>query len=107
MTAAALLEILDDLRARPHAPDRAPVQDAALGYLTALVREGLDLDEQEPIPDDRPIGEVGVDSLLALELGDRIAEDIGVTLSAETLADQPTLRELADRLAAEVPAAAA
>jgi acyl carrier protein len=107
VTAAAQLETLQELRARPRPAGDGPVQRAALGYLTALIREGLELEESEPLPEDAPLGDLGVDSLLALEIGDRIAEDTGVHFSTETLADQPTLRELVDRLATELAAAAA
>ncbi|MGP4000246.1 acyl carrier protein [Streptomyces sp. 8N706] len=101
MTAAALLTTLQE---EALALDPDAVRRAALDYLIALIREGLELDATEPVPDDRPIGELGVDSLLALEIGDRIAGDIGVHLSAETLADQPTLLGLAELLARELPA---
>lgn len=100
-----LQELLAQSRTPESGPDNGPASRAALGYLVALIREGLDLDEQESVPDDLPIGDLGVDSLLALEIGDRVQIDTGVVLTAETLADQPTLTQLAQRIAAELPSA--
>lgn len=100
-----LHELLAQSRAPESGPGNGPAARAALGYLVALIREGMDLDEQENVPVDLPIGDLGVDSLLALEIGDRVQEDTGVVLTAETLADRPTLTRLAERVAAELPSA--
>jgi acyl carrier protein len=80
-----------------------------LGYLTDLIREALELQPDDDVPVDEPLVDLGVDSLLAVELGDRIYDDLGVVLSAEIFNERPDLRILAGmissrRSAAGVPA---
>jgi myxalamid-type polyketide synthase MxaD len=52
---------------------------------------------------DRPMAALGFDSLMMLELRNRLEADLGVTLSAATLWNHPTAAALAAHLAAAAP----
>jgi acyl transferase domain-containing protein len=65
--------------------------------LAAIV--GFDASAVNPL---RPITECGVDSLMVLELRNRMTSDLGVTISNKRLLEGPTLVELAHYLADEL-----
>jgi len=81
--------------------------------LAAFLRERtlkvLGLDPARSIDPRTPLGDMGLDSLLAVELRNTIGSGIGRTLPATLLFDHPTLDALTDHLFAELggaPAAA-
>jgi len=51
------------------------------------------------LPSDRPLAELGFDSLMIVELRNRMERDLGVSLSAATIWGHPTLDQLAPELA--------
>jgi aryl carrier-like protein len=74
--------------------------------LAAFVREQaamvLGRDPRQPIDVDRPLQELGLDSLMAVELRNRLGSGVGQALPATLLFEHPTLRSLADYLAGPV-----
>lgn len=99
MAPDAALEILTDREAEAD-PDL--MRGAALVHLTALVRQGLELDATEDVPADVPVDQLGVDSLLALEIGDHVFDATGAVLTVEDVAQRPTLRGLAALIVADL-----
>jgi len=58
------------------------------------------------VPDGRqPLGEIGLDSLLAIELRNALSAEIGQTLPASLLFDHPTIEALVEHLALRLDAA--
>ncbi|MFI1252207.1 acyl carrier protein [Streptomyces netropsis] len=78
------------------------MRGAALVHLTALVRQGLELDATEDVPADVPVDQLGVDSLLALEIGDHVFDATGAVLTVEDVARRPTLGGLAALIVADL-----
>jgi acyl carrier protein len=74
--------------------------------LTAFVREralkALALDPARTLDPRTPLGELGLDSLLAVELRNAIGRGIGVSLPATLLFDYPTVEALVNYLWTEV-----
>jgi acyl carrier protein len=48
------------------------------------------------LPLDRPLKEIGLDSMMAVELMARVESKIGITLTAQQLSGNPTVLTLAD-----------
>lgn len=71
-------------------------------YLDEQVRLALGLAQQVPLDPVRPLGELGLDSLLAIELRNRLSGAVGSVLPATVLYDYPTIEALAGYLADEV-----
>jgi acyl carrier protein len=67
-----------------------------------LVARSLGLSIAEPIEADRPLAEVGLDSLLAVEVRSVLGAALGRTLPASLLFDYPTLDAIAGYLGREV-----
>ncbi len=111
---AILAEVLRDRGSRPDAP--APgslareVEAAAPGerrrVLRSRVREEaagiLGYSRAAPLERARPLGELGFDSLMAVELRNRLGLAVGRSLPTTLLFDQPTLDAIAAYLADEV-----
>ncbi|WP_394827289.1 amino acid adenylation domain-containing protein [Pendulispora albinea] len=76
--------------------DRRPILQAYLADELARVLRIQD----GPIDPQRPVGQLGVDSLTALELSHRVGAELGVTVAMSTFARNPNLIELADELLA-------
>jgi acyl carrier protein len=91
-------ELLDRIRRLP-AGERRP---AVLHYLSDLVIAALQWRSEEPLDPRRRLFEIGVDSILALELKDRLERAAGVKLSATLLFVYPTLEALADYILTEL-----
>ena len=71
------------------------------------VKDVLGLGAEAAIETDRPLGEMGLDSLMAVELRNRLAQQLERPLPATLLFDYPTLRALVAYLADAQPAPAA
>ena len=72
------------------AEERADIADAAV---RRLVSEVLRLAESR-IGDDQPFGTLGLDSLMAIELRNRLEAETGLSLSATLAWNYPTVRDL-------------
>ncbi len=83
----SLLQELDD-----SVPARRPAVLRA--YLRARVAKTLGLGEGRVVDDRQPLRDVGLDSLLAIELRNLLGTAIGRTLSATLLFDYPTIDAL-------------
>jgi NADPH:quinone reductase-like Zn-dependent oxidoreductase/acyl carrier protein len=75
--------------------ERAPRMEA---FVRAAARKVLGLSAGRPIPGEMPLQELGLDSLMALELRNVLAQALGRPLSATLLFDYPTTRGLAQYL---------
>lgn len=69
-------------------------------HLVERVRSVLGLPSGSGIEGRRPLGELGLDSLLAVELRNVLAGDLERTLSSTLLFDHPTVDDLTDHLIA-------
>jgi acyl transferase domain-containing protein/NADPH:quinone reductase-like Zn-dependent oxidoreductase/SAM-dependent methyltransferase/acyl carrier protein len=81
--------------------DRTPV-GARRGVLARRVRDRvrsvLGMDADTDLDPERPLGELGLDSLLAVELKNVLGADVDMRLPATLLFDYPTLAALTDHL---------
>jgi acyl transferase domain-containing protein/acyl carrier protein len=71
---------------------------ALIGRIALLARQIMGLPIDATIPEDQSLLELGMDSLMAVDLGSRIAQSIGRALPATLLFDHPSLAALADHL---------
>jgi acyl transferase domain-containing protein/NADPH:quinone reductase-like Zn-dependent oxidoreductase/NAD(P)-dependent dehydrogenase (short-subunit alcohol dehydrogenase family) len=83
------------LRSLPAGLQRSALMD----MLAKQARTVLDLPGDAPVPPSVPLEQVGLDSLMAVELRNQFARLGGVPLPATLCFDHPTLDALADRLA--------
>jgi NADPH:quinone reductase-like Zn-dependent oxidoreductase/malonyl CoA-acyl carrier protein transacylase len=124
-----LLSELDAVRFETQTPARAPVartsavedeaapltkrlagvrprerHDMLIGYLRDHVVSSLGLNPQRALDLKQPLSELGLDSLMAVELRTRIARGLGTarSLPATLLFDYPTIADLADYLRREL-----
>jgi acyl carrier protein len=67
-------------------------------YVREAARKVLGLSAGRPMPGETPLQEMGLDSLMALELRNVLAQALGRPLSATLLFDYPTIRGLAGYL---------
>jgi NADPH:quinone reductase-like Zn-dependent oxidoreductase len=74
-------------------------QVALMDMLAKQARIVLDLPGDAPVPPSAPLEQLGLDSLMAVELRNQFARLGGVPLPATLCFDHPTLDALADRLA--------
>jgi acyl transferase domain-containing protein/acyl carrier protein len=96
--------------AAPSAGLREQLQDAPPGrrrpLVAAFVREralkALGVDPARAVDPRTPLGELGLDSLLAVELRNTLGAALGQTLSATLLFDYPTIDTLTDYLLNDV-----
>jgi len=77
-------------------------RDLIARHLEELSRRILGWPVGEPIEQDRPLNELGFDSLMAVELRNAVAHALGRPLPATILFDYPTIDALADHLAGTV-----
>ena len=89
---------LSELAALP-ADERRPY---LLQYLSDMVVAALKLRTGEPIDARQRLFDIGLDSIMALELKDRLERALGVPLSATLLFVRPTLDALADYILTDV-----
>ncbi|WP_410618703.1 type I polyketide synthase [Amycolatopsis sp. cmx-8-4] len=96
-------EVGAELRARLAAQ---PSEKDALGVLAGIVRAGvaavLGFTSVADVRDDRPLADLGFDSLTAVELRDLLATETGLNLPASLVFDRPTPELLAAHLHAEL-----
>ena len=71
-------------------------------YLYDQARQFLGLDQASSIDFQKPLSELGLDSLTAIEMRGRLGSDVGQTLPATVLFDHPTIETLVEYLASEV-----
>jgi NADPH:quinone reductase-like Zn-dependent oxidoreductase/NAD(P)-dependent dehydrogenase (short-subunit alcohol dehydrogenase family) len=71
-------------------------------FIASFVREralrALGIDQRKPVDPRAPLGDLGLDSLLAVELRNTLSNAIGHPLPASLLFDYPTLDSLTDHL---------
>ncbi|MCM1984976.1 type I polyketide synthase [Lyngbya confervoides] len=76
-------------------------------FLTLQIRtevaEVLGFNTPEEVPLDETLSDLGVDSLMAVELSNQLEENIGESIPASFLFEHPTLYELIDYLIEQVP----
>src|SRR5262249_6364840 len=75
-------------------------------HLRGLLAQVLGFAAPEQIDDGRTFGELGIDSLLAVEVRTRLATALGLSLPATLLFDQPDLDRLSRHLTAALGAPA-
>ena len=75
--------------------ERVPRMEA---FLRASARKVLGLSSEHPMPGEMPLQQLGLDSLMALELRNLLAQALGSPLKATLLFDYPTIRGLAQYL---------
>jgi myxalamid-type polyketide synthase MxaC len=92
-------------------------QDAILGapagdrmallslHIKDCARRVLNLDSEGPIQERVPLQDIGLDSLMALEMRNELAQSLGLTLSAGLLFNYPTVEELTEHLLGLLPVA--
>ncbi len=59
----------------------------------------MGLSEGERLDENSPLRDLGFDSMLSVELRDRLSEQLGKQLSATILFDYPTLKALKNKIA--------
>jgi NAD(P)-dependent dehydrogenase (short-subunit alcohol dehydrogenase family)/acyl carrier protein len=74
-------------------------------HIKDCARRVLSMDAQGAIQDGVPLQDIGLDSLMALELRNELAQSLGLALSAGTLFNHPTVNELTQHLLTLLPAA--
>lgn len=80
---------------------KAPASDrkALLAHhIRERARKVLAMDPGFSIADDVPLQDIGLDSLMALELRNELTQSLGLTLSAGLLFNYPTVAELSEHL---------
>ncbi|WP_304116540.1 type I polyketide synthase [Mycolicibacterium bacteremicum] len=96
---------LDRSGARRSAAGRSAIDlsTATAATVAALIageiRKLLYLEEDHPLDEQAPLEELGLDSLMAVELRNILSRRLGLTLSATLLFDYPALAPLAEHLA--------
>ena len=75
--------------------ERLPRMEA---FVRASARKVLGLSSEHPMPGDAPLQQLGLDSLMALELRNLLAQALGCPLKATLLFDYPSIRGLAQYL---------
>ncbi len=70
-------------------------------YLQKVVAQILKLDPGRVEPT-RPLGSLGIDSLMALELRNKLEADLGVALSATLVWNYPTIAEMSPHIAGKI-----
>jgi len=92
---------VDRLRATP----AARREDLLVGFVREHAAHVLGLDPSRPIDPEQPLHDLGLDSLLAVELRNRLGSSAGLPsrLPATLLFDYPTVAAVADYLMEQLP----
>ncbi|MCB8984311.1 MAG: type I polyketide synthase [Ardenticatenaceae bacterium] len=75
-----------------------------LAHIRDVVRRVLGFDASQIIPDQQPLGDMGMDSLMAVELRNALSDVVAAPLPATLMFDYPTVTALADYLKQYLPA---
>ncbi len=86
---------LQDLPTRLAAADATARQMMLEGYLRDCLRRVLNLNSKIELSPDQSWTELGMDSLLGIELSNRIKRETGVKVAISQLLDQPTIQRVA------------
>lgn len=78
--------------------------ESAGAWLSRLIGELLGIDEE--LPADRPLGELGIDSLTAAQLSVEVEERTGATVALDRFLGDETLDDLVRALRADAAPAA-
>nr|WP_255955072.1 type I polyketide synthase [Streptomyces sp. ODS25] len=81
---------------------RQRVADLVRGHVAAVLGRA----DAESVPVDRAFSELGFDSLMSVDLRNRLSTAVGLALPASLVFDQPTIHDLADHLRTELVASA-
>jgi NAD(P)-dependent dehydrogenase (short-subunit alcohol dehydrogenase family)/acyl carrier protein len=90
-----------DLRARLQDAPPSKRQSLLHDYVVAEAARVLGVDLGKALDTDQPLQELGLDSLMAVELRNALGKLVGVTLPATLLFDFPTIEKLTDHLGRE------
>ncbi len=85
---------------------RAAAQDRKAVMATHVrecARRAMSLADGASVPDDIPLQEVGLDSLMAIDMKNELAQSLDLPLSAGLLFNYPTVKELAAHLVGLLP----
>ncbi|MEO0707486.1 MAG: beta-ketoacyl reductase, partial [Cyanobacteria bacterium J06649_5] len=93
------LQGLAKLRQVP-APER---RQQLMQQIQAEIADVLGYNHPEEIAPNQPLSELGVDSLMAVELANQLEYDLGPTIPASFLFEHPTLVGLVDYLIEQMP----
>jgi NADPH:quinone reductase-like Zn-dependent oxidoreductase/acyl carrier protein len=88
-----------DVAALPFDQRKARVQ----ALVETKVRKVLGLGATDDVYDDQPLKELGLDSLMAVELRNELAHELGTPLPATLVFDHPTTRDLTNYVLSLVP----
>lgn len=83
-----------------------PAQDrkaVLANHVRDCARRAMSLPDGASVPDDVPLQEVGLDSLMAIDMKNELAQSLDLPLSAGLLFNYPTVRELATYLLGLLP----
>jgi polyene macrolide polyketide synthase len=93
---------LSDLRRELEKVPKARRKEVLLEQVRSQAAKALGFDPSEPIDPRQPLNELGLDSLMAVELRDALARMVGRNLPATLLFNYPTLGALEEYLAKEI-----
>lgn len=97
--AAVELEMLASTLGAALPSERKAICEAALAQVCARIME---LPADVRVPHDAPLMEAGLDSLMAVEMRNRVSRSTGLRLAASILFDYPTLDALAEHVVAQL-----
>jgi NAD(P)-dependent dehydrogenase (short-subunit alcohol dehydrogenase family)/acyl carrier protein len=85
----------------------APGERKALlaAHVRGCARRALSLRPEAAVQDDVPLQEIGLDSLMAIDMKNELAQSLQLSLSAGLLFNYPTVRQLTEHLLGQMPAA--
>lgn len=92
----------DDLRARVLAADAAERQSVTADILSRYVREVAGLRAESPVDTAASLLDLGLDSLMSVELRDRVKAALGVEVELTLLLSEKTLDEIATAITERV-----
>ena len=93
------LQGLEQLKQIPVAERRAHL----ITHLQSEIAEVLGYDSPDEIALDQPLADLGVDSLMAVELANQLEHNLGPTIPASFLFEHPTLEGLVNYLIGQMP----